>query len=76
MFSKVLNSLKGIEHLLDNKSKKDIENLNSIFLETKEVSSNINNLMNQDFNINKLEEIEDRIQLYKKIAKKHNCTEE
>ena len=25
--------------------------------------------MNQDFNINKLEEIEDRIQLYKKIAK-------
>ena len=76
LFSKVLNSLKGIEHLLDNKSKKDIENLNSIFLETKEVSSNINNLMNQDFNINKLEEIEDRIQLYKKIAKKHNCTED
>ena len=32
--------------------------------------------MNQDFNINKLEEIEDRIQLYKKIAKKHSCKEE
>ena len=38
LFSRVLNSLKGIEHLLDNDSKKDIENLNSIFLETKEVS--------------------------------------
>ena len=76
LFSKVLNSLKGIEHLLDNNSKKDIENLNSIFLETKEISNNINNLMNQDFNINKLEEIEDRIQLYKKIAKKHNCKED
>ena len=61
---------------MDNNSKKDIENLNSIFLETKEVSNNINNLMNQDFNINKLEEIEDRIQLYKKIAKKHNCKED
>ena len=73
LFSKVLSSLKGIEHLLDDNSKKDIENLNSIFLETKEVSNNINNLMNQDFNINKLEEIEDRIQIYKKIAKKHNC---
>ena len=76
LFSKVLNSLKGIEHLLDNNSKKDIENLNSIFLETKEISNNINNLMNQDFNINKLDEIEDRIQLYKKIAKKHNCKED
>ena len=76
LFSRVLNSLKGIEHLLDENSKKDIENLNSIFLETKEISYNINNLMNQDFNINKLEEIEDRIQLYKKIAKKHNCKEE
>ena len=76
LFSRVLNSLKDIEHLLDNNFKKDIENLNSIFLETKEISSNINNLMNQDFNINKLEEIEDRIQLYKKIAKKHSCREE
>ena len=76
LFSRVLNSLKDIEHLLDNTLKKDIENLNSIFLETKEISSNINNLMNQDFNINKLEEIEDRIQLYKKIAKKHSCKEE
>jgi len=76
LFSRVLNSLKDIEHLLDNNLKKDIENLNSIFLETKEISSNINNLMNQDFNINKLEEIEDRIQLYKKIAKKHSCKEE
>ena len=75
LFSKTLNSLKSIEHLLDDNSKKDIENLNSIFLETKEVSNNINNLMNQDFNINKLEEIEDRIQLYKKIAKKHGCKE-
>ena len=28
------------------------------------ISNNINNLMKQDFNINKLEEIEDRIQLY------------
>ncbi len=76
LFSKVLNSLKGIEHLLDNSSKENIENLNSIFLETKEISNNINNLMNQEFNINKLDEIEDRIQLYKKIAKKHNCKED
>ncbi len=76
LFSRTLNSLKGIEHLLDDNSKKDIDNLNSIFLETKEVSNNISNLMNQDFNINKLEEIEDRIQLYKKIAKKHGCKED
>ncbi len=76
LFSKVLSSLKNIEHLLGDNSKKDIENLNSIFLETKEVCDNINNLMNQDFNISKLEEIEDRIQLYKKIAKKHNCKED
>tara|TARA_B100000035_G_scaffold195461_1_gene166860 strand:- start:3546 stop:5198 length:1653 start_codon:yes stop_codon:yes gene_type:complete len=76
LLSKVLKSLKSIEHLLDDNSKRDIENLNSIFLETKEVSNNINNLMKQDFDINKLEEIEDRIQLYKKIAKKHNCKED
>ena len=76
LFSRGLNSLKAIEHLLNDNCKKDIENLNSIFLETKEIYNNINNLMNQDFNINKLEEIEDRIQLYKKIAKKHNCKEE
>ncbi len=76
LFSRVLKSLKSIENLLDDNSKKDIENLNSIFLETKEISNNISNLMNQDFNINKLEELEDRIQLYKKIAKKHNCKEE
>ena len=76
LLSRVLKSLKGIEHLLDDNSKRDIENLNSIFLETKEVSNNFNNLMKQDFNIDKLEEIEDRIQLYKKIAKKHNCKED
>ena len=76
LLSKVLKSLKSIEHLLDDNSKRDIENLNSIFLETKEISNNFNNLMKQDFNINKLEEIEDRIQLYKKIAKKHNCKED
>ncbi len=76
LFARVLKSLKGIEQLLDDNSKKDIESLNSIFLETKEVSSNINNLMNQDFNINKLEEIEDRVQLYKKISKKHNLNED
>ena len=76
LFSRVLNSLKAIEHLMDDSCKKDIENLNSIFLETKEISNKMNNLMNQDFNINKLEEIEDRIQLYKKISKKHNCKEE
>ena len=76
LLSRVLKSLKSIEHLLDDNSKRDIENLNSIFLETKEISNNFNNLMKQDFNINKLEEIEDRIQLYKKIAKKHNCKED
>ena len=76
LLSRVLTLLKSIEHLLDDNSKKDIKILDSIFLETKEVSNNINNLMQQDFNINKLEEIEDRIQLYKKIAKKHNCKED
>ncbi len=75
LFARVLKSLKGIEHLLDDNSKKDIESLNSIFLETKDISNNIHNLMNQDFNINKLEEIEDRIQLYKKISNKHNLNE-
>ena len=75
LLSQVIKKLDEVKELLDSETQKNIENFNSIYLETIEFSKNIKNLINDDFNNNSLEEIEDKIQLYKKIAKKHNVTE-
>tara|TARA_B100000287_G_scaffold434741_2_gene500184 strand:- start:310 stop:1962 length:1653 start_codon:yes stop_codon:yes gene_type:complete len=76
LFSKSILSLDNIKNLLDSDAQKNIENLNSILLEAQEALKNLSNLIDTDFNMANLDEIEERIELFKKISKKHNIEEE
>ena len=46
-----------------------------MFIEIQESFKNIEDLTNYDFNISNLDEVDERIELYKKIAKKHQVSE-
>ena len=70
---KLLNS---IEDLLDDESIKQIKNLESIILEITEISKFFQNYMHLEEGGQSIDEIEDRISLYKKLSKKHNVSEE
>ncbi|MAI76711.1 MAG: hypothetical protein CMM90_05995 [Rickettsiales bacterium] len=70
---KLLNS---IEDLLDDESIKQIKTLESIILEITEVSKFFQSYMNQEDGNKSIDDIEDRISLYKKLSKKHNVGED
>ena len=70
---KLLNS---IEDLLDDESTKQINNLESIILEITEISKFFQNYMHLEEGGQSIDDIEDRISLYKKLSKKHNVREE
>ena len=70
---KLLNS---IEDLLDDESIKQIKNLESIILEITEISKFFQNYMHLEEGGQSIDDIEDRISLYKKLSKKHNVSEE
>lgn len=70
---KLLNS---IEDLLDDESTKQINNLESIILEITEISKFFQNYMHLEEGSQSIDDIEDRISLYKKLSKKHNVREE
>ena len=70
---KLLNS---IEDLLDDESTKQIKNLESIILEITEISKFFQNYMHLEEGGQSIDDIEDRISLYKKLSKKHNVREE
>jgi len=70
-----VNILNKIRDLLDKDSKKMIDNLDSLSLEISEISDYFSNLISDEFDIRTLDAIEERIELYKKIARKHNVNE-
>ena len=70
---KLLNS---IEDLLDDESIKQIKALESVILEITEISKFFQNYMHLEEGDQSIDDIEDRISLYKKLSKKHNVSEE
>ena len=70
---KLLNS---IEDLLDDESIKQIKALESVILEITEISKFFQNYMHLEESSQSIDDIEDRISLYKKLSKKHNVSEE
>ena len=74
--SENLKLLNSIEDLLDDESTKQINNLESIILEITEISKFFQNYMHLEEGGQSIDDIEDRISLYKKLSKKHNVREE
>ena len=73
--SENLKLLNSIEELLDEESSKQIKNLESMVLEISEISKFFQNYTNLDDGNKSIDDIEDRISLYKKLSKKHNVRE-
>lgn len=70
-----LKLLNSIEELLDEESSKQIKNLESMILEISEISKFFRNYTNLEDGNKSIDDIEDRISLYKKLSKKHNVRE-
>ena len=75
MFLNNIGELDKIKDLLDEDTVKKIENLNSIYMELQEIYNYFSSLMNEEFDISSLDKIEERIESYKRISKKHNTDE-
>ena len=73
--SENLKLLNSIEELLDEESSKQIKNLESMVLEISEISKFFRNYTNLEDGNKSIDDIEDRISLYKKLSKKHNVPE-
>ncbi len=71
LLSSSFNNLNQIKDLLDNQTTNEIEKLNSISIEMSESIKYFQNLMNDEGENKSLEEIEDRVDLYRKLSKKH-----
>ena len=76
LISENIKLLNSIEDLLDDESIKQIKNLESIILEITEISKFFQNYMHLEEDDQSIDDIEDRISLYKKLSKKHNVSEE
>ena len=76
LISENIKLLNSIEDLLDDESIKQVKNLESMILEITEISKFFQNYMHLNENDQSIDEIEDRISLYKKLSKKHNVSEE
>ena len=64
-----------IKNLLDEDTVKKIEDLNSSYIDIQEIANYFSSLMNEEFDISSLEKIEERIESYKRISRKHNINE-
>ena len=73
--SENLKLLNSIKELLDEESSKQIKNLESMVLEISEISKFFRNYTNLEDGNKSIDDIEDRISLYKKLSKKHNVRE-
>ncbi len=71
LLSSSITNLNQIRDLLDNQTTNEIERLNSISIEMSESIKYFQNLMNDEGGNKSLEEIEDRVDLYRKLSKKH-----
>ena len=70
-----IKNLEKIKDLLDEKIKERINNLNSAFLDIQDTMTDLQGLLDESFDLASLEKIEDRIQIFKRISRKHNFEE-
>ena len=69
-----IRQLDKIKNLLDESSQKIIE-LNSTYIDIQELANYFSSLMNEDFDTSTLDMIEERIENYKRISRKHKIEE-
>ena len=70
-----ISKLDKIKHLLDKETQKKVDNLNSIYIDTQEIANYFSSILNEEFDIKSLEKIEDRIEDFRRISKKHKVAE-
>ncbi len=70
-----LKILNNIHSLLDNETKTQIKNLESISLEISEISKYFSNFLEPNIEQNSIETIEQRVAEFKRISRKHNVSE-
>ena len=54
---------------------KKIEDLNSSYIDIQEIANYFSSLMNEEFDTSSLDKIEERIENYKRISRKHKIDE-
>ncbi len=75
LMTDTIKNLEKIKDLLDEKIKERINNLNSAFLDIQDTMTDLQGLLDESFDLASLEKIEDRIQIFKQISRKHNFEE-
>ncbi len=75
LMTDTIKNLEKIKDLLDEKIKERINNLNSAFLDIQDTMTDLQGLLDESFDLASLEKIEDRIQIFKRISRKHNFEE-
>ena len=70
-----IRQLDKIKNLLDESSQKKIIELNSTYIDIQELANYFSSLMNEDFDTSTLDMIEERIENYKRISRKHKIEE-
>ena len=70
-----ISKLDKIKDLLDEETQKKVDNLNSIYIDTQEIANYFSSILNEEFDIKSLEKIEDRIENFRRISKKHKIDE-
>ena len=75
LFVNNISELEKIKDLLDENSVKKIEELNSIYIDIQEIANYFSSLMNEEFDVLSLDKIEERIENYKRICRKHKIDE-
>lgn len=75
LFVNNISELEKIKDLLDENSVKKIEELNSIYIDIQEIANYFSSLMNEELDVLSLDKIEERIENYKRICRKHKIDE-
>ena len=75
LMTDTIKNLEKIKDLLDEKIKERINNLNSAFLDIQDTMTDFQGLLDESFDLTSLEKIEDRIQIFKQISRKHGFDE-
>ena len=70
-----ISKLDKIKDLLDEETQKKVDNLNSIYIDAQEIANYFSSILNEEFDIKSLEKIEDRIENFRRISKKHKIDE-
>jgi len=76
LLSKNILILNKIRDLLDEETIKNIERLDSISLDISEISKSFESFINMEMESNSLENIDDRIALYRRLALKHSINKD